>query len=145
MGEFLAAVVGFPGLLFTSALVVACGFWVVVALGRVGAGAFDADVELDAWGLGGVPVAGAVSLVIAVAWLATVTGSMLAALVAPGGGMTHAALEAALLIGSPVAGRRVARRLVGSPAELLMNPARSDVVSGPRPAVARDPAMAAGP
>ncbi|MFF1569493.1 hypothetical protein ACFVY1_39785 [Streptomyces sp. NPDC058293] len=144
MGEFLAAVIGFPGLFFTSALVVSCGFWVLVALGRVEAGAFDADVELDAWGLGGGPVAGAVSLVIAVAWLVTVTGSMLAELVAPGG-LTHAALEAVLLIGSPVVGRRVARRLMGSPAELLMNPARSVVVPGSRPAVARDPSMAAGP
>ncbi|MFC9612641.1 hypothetical protein [Streptomyces sp. NPDC056938] len=144
MGEFLAAVVGFPGLLFTSALVVSCGFWVLVASGRVEAGAFDAAVELDAWGLGGVPVAGAVSSVIVVAWLASVTGSMLAELVAPGG-MTHAALEAVLLIGSPVVGRRLARRLMGPPAELLMNPARSDVMRVPRPVVARAPSMAAGP
>ncbi|MFD0514914.1 hypothetical protein ACFQ0Q_40195 [Streptomyces aureus] len=61
------------------------------------------------------------------------------------GGMTHAALEAVLLIGSPVVGRRLARRLMGPPAELLMNPARSDVVPGPRPVVARAPSMAAGP
>ncbi|MFD4715507.1 hypothetical protein ACFWN5_38440 [Streptomyces sp. NPDC058430] len=144
MGEFVAAVVGFPGLLFTAALVVCCGFWMLVALGRVGAGAFDADVELDAWGLGGVPVAGAVSWVIAVAWFMTVTGSMLADLVAPGG-MTHAVLEVVLLIGSPVVGRRVARRLMGSPAGLPRDPARSGMVSAPRPAVARDPSMAAGP
>lgn len=95
-------------------------------------------------GARGGPVAGAVSLVIAVAWLVTVTGSMLAELVAPGG-LTHAALEAVLLIGSPVVGRRVARRLMGSPAELLMNPAHSVVVPGSRPAAARDPFMAAGP
>ncbi|MCX5441508.1 MULTISPECIES: hypothetical protein [unclassified Streptomyces] len=144
MGEFVAAAVGFPGLLFTAALIVSCGFWVSVALGRVGADAFDADVELDAWGLGGVPVAGAVSLVIAVAWVATVTGSTLAERVAPDG-MTHAALEAVLLIGSPVLGRWVARRLMGSPAEPPTDPARSDVVSGPRPAVVRDPSLAAGP
>ncbi|MFE2987631.1 hypothetical protein [Streptomyces sp. NPDC059262] len=144
MGEFVAAAVGFPGLLFTAALVVCCGFWMLVALGWAEADAFDADVELDAWGLGGVPVAGAVSLMIAVAWATTVAGSTLAERVAPDG-MTHAALEAVLLIGSPVLGRWVARRLMGSPAEPLMNPARSDVVSGPRPAAVRDPSPAAGP
>ncbi|WP_165914534.1 hypothetical protein [Streptomyces sp. AcE210] len=48
MGEFFAAVVGLPGPLFTAALVVASGSWVLVALGTVEAGAFDADVELNA-------------------------------------------------------------------------------------------------
>ncbi|MFB7710042.1 hypothetical protein [Streptomyces sp. NPDC056105] len=145
MGEFLAAMVGFPGQLFTAALVVAAGFWVLVALGTVEAGAFDADIELDAWGLGGVPVAGAVSLVIAVAWLTTVTGSVLAERIAPDG-MAHAALEALLLIGSPLLGRQVARRLVGSPAELLPDePGSLRRGPGARPAVARDSSKAAGP
>ncbi|MFV0128856.1 hypothetical protein ACLGI4_14235 [Streptomyces sp. HMX112] len=75
--EFLRAVAAFPTVLFTAALVVVIGFWLLVLLGVAGTADFDTDVDGDALGLGGVPVSVALSLVIAQSWCAGVTGSVL--------------------------------------------------------------------
>ncbi|MEV0226605.1 hypothetical protein [Streptomyces sp. NPDC050704] len=69
MRAFLEAATGFPTLLFTAALVVVVGFWVLVAFGVAGSNSFDADADLDSWGMGGVPVAVALSLLTALGWI----------------------------------------------------------------------------
>ncbi len=69
MRAFFAATTGFPILLFTAALLVVLGFWLLVAFRAAGADSFDADVDLDAWGLDGVPVALAFSVLTVFAWL----------------------------------------------------------------------------
>ncbi|MCI3276691.1 hypothetical protein [Streptomyces cylindrosporus] len=56
-------------ILFTAALVVVVGFWLLVALGVTTADTFDADADLDGLGMGGVPVAVAMSLLTALAWI----------------------------------------------------------------------------
>ncbi|MHC3450708.1 hypothetical protein [Streptomyces prasinus] len=63
------AATGPPTLLLTAALVVAAGFWLLVAVGVTTPQAFDSDADLDAWGMGGVPVALAFSLLTLFAWL----------------------------------------------------------------------------
>ncbi|MFD0214939.1 hypothetical protein ACFYRD_33705 [Streptomyces hirsutus] len=63
------AATGLPTLLLTAALVVAVGFWLLVAVGVTTPQAFDSDADLDAWGMGGVPVALALSLLTLFAWL----------------------------------------------------------------------------
>ncbi|CAM5242056.1 hypothetical protein SHIRM173S_11656 [Streptomyces hirsutus] len=63
------AATGLPTLLLTAALVVAAGFWLLVAVGVATPQAFDSDADLDAWGMGGVPVALALSLLTLFAWL----------------------------------------------------------------------------
>ncbi|MCX2927003.1 hypothetical protein [Streptomyces sp. NEAU-W12] len=63
------AATGLPTLLLTAALVVAACFWLLVAVGVTTPHAFDADADLDAWGMGGVPVALALSLLTLFAWL----------------------------------------------------------------------------
>ncbi|MEU7584292.1 hypothetical protein AB0B50_42695 [Streptomyces sp. NPDC041068] len=77
MREFVEAAAGFPAVVFTSALVVVLGFWLLVVLGGAEADGFDADVDLDAAGLGGVPVSVAVSMAVVVAWFSTLTGAVL--------------------------------------------------------------------
>ncbi|MET7741065.1 hypothetical protein [Streptomyces sp. NPDC005385] len=69
MRMFVEAATGLPGILFTAALVVAACFWLLAALGVVAVNTFDTDVDLDAWGMGGVPVTVALSLLAALAWL----------------------------------------------------------------------------
>ncbi|WP_225859554.1 hypothetical protein [Streptomyces albicerus] len=69
MRAFLEAATGFPTLLFTAALVVVVGFWVLVAFGAAGSDSFDADADLRTWGMGGVPVAVAFSLLTVLAWI----------------------------------------------------------------------------
>jgi hypothetical protein len=69
MPVFVQAAVSLPVILFTAALVVVVCFWLLVALGLAAADAFDSDVDLDAWGMGGVPVSVALSLLVGLAWL----------------------------------------------------------------------------
>ncbi|MFI1014407.1 hypothetical protein [Streptomyces sp. NPDC020965] len=77
MTEFLAALVRFPTVLFTAALVVAVVFWLLVLCGVAAADSFDTDLDTDALHLGGVPVAVSASLLIALAWFLGLTGSVL--------------------------------------------------------------------
>ncbi|MFH8737074.1 hypothetical protein [Streptomyces sp. NPDC017964] len=111
MGEIFADAAGFPTLLYTAALGVTAGFWLLVVLGGAAATAFDEDADLRAAGLGGVPVAVALSLVIAVAWAVSVTGSVLVDWF-DFAGIPQAAVRVALLLLSPLVGWRVARRVV---------------------------------
>jgi hypothetical protein len=77
MGEFMTAAAGFPTLLFTAALVVVVGFWLLVLCGAVGHDSFDGEVEAGAVGLGGVPVSVAVSLLVAQSWFLALGGAVL--------------------------------------------------------------------
>ncbi|UXY24373.1 hypothetical protein N8I84_02305 [Streptomyces cynarae] len=85
---FVEAATGFPVLLFTAALVVVVCFWLLVALGVTALDSFDADVELDGWGMGGVPVAVALSLLTVLAWFLGVGGRVLPFALAPSGAMS---------------------------------------------------------
>ncbi|QGV79793.1 hypothetical protein [Streptomyces ficellus] len=76
MAGFLHATVTFPAVLFTAALVVVAGFWLLVLVGGADRDSFDGDVNADALRLGGVPVSVSASLLVAVAWLLAVTGSL---------------------------------------------------------------------
>jgi hypothetical protein len=79
----LSVITGPPTILLTTALVVLLFFWLLVAAGLTSLGAFDADVNLRAWGMGGVPVAVAVTLLAAVAWFFSVGGVLLLAVCTP--------------------------------------------------------------
>ncbi|MFF7852757.1 hypothetical protein [Streptomyces sp. NPDC007904] len=81
----MEAATGLPTLLFTAALVVVVCFWLLVAAGAATARAFDADADLGALGMGGVPVAVAFSLLTVFAWLlATGATALLGAIVPEG-------------------------------------------------------------
>ncbi|GAA2534784.1 MULTISPECIES: hypothetical protein [Streptomyces] len=85
MRTFVEAATGLPTLLFTAALVVVICFWLLVAAGVTDSRSFDSDADLDALGMGGVPVAVAFSLLTVFAWLlATGAGVLLAATVPQG-------------------------------------------------------------
>ncbi|MEV5986716.1 hypothetical protein AB0L85_17100 [Streptomyces sp. NPDC052051] len=85
MRTFLEAATGLPALLFTAALVVIACFWLLVAVGATTPDSFDADADLKAWGLGGVPVMVALTLVTVFAWfLAVGAAVLLAACALPG-------------------------------------------------------------
>jgi hypothetical protein len=85
MRTFLAAATGLPTILLTAALVVVVCFWLLVAVGVAAADTFDPDADVSAWGMGGVPVAVAVSALTALAWLLSVGAILvLAAFVPPG-------------------------------------------------------------
>ncbi|MFF5983005.1 hypothetical protein ACFY78_29575 [Streptomyces olindensis] len=88
MRTFLSAATGPPTILLTTALVVVLCFWLLVAAGFASPGSFDADANLRAWGMGGVPVAVAVSTLTAVAWSLGVGGVLLLAACAPPGPAT---------------------------------------------------------
>jgi len=80
MGDFLAAAMGFPTVLFSFLLVVVVGFWVLVLLGGADAEILDGDGGSDSAmlrGLGGVPLTVALSLMIALAWFASLAGTVL--------------------------------------------------------------------
>ncbi len=81
MGGLLGAAFGFPAVIFTFALVVVVGYWVLVIAGGLGVDALDGDAGADgtgalgAIGLGGVPASVSLSVLIAVAWFGTFVGS----------------------------------------------------------------------
>ncbi|MFE9649152.1 hypothetical protein ACFYO0_34560 [Streptomyces sp. NPDC006365] len=74
MLEIIDAAAQFPTVIFTSALVVALGFWFLVLLGRVRVRDFDADAPALAKALGGVPVTVAAFVVTVCGWLVSLTG-----------------------------------------------------------------------
>ncbi|MEV8319980.1 hypothetical protein AB0Q95_38075 [Streptomyces sp. NPDC059900] len=90
---------GFPAILFSAALPVVLGFWLLVALGGADAGTFDSDADAGAVGLGGVPVSVAASLLTVVGWITSLSGSILIGRAAPAG-LVHAAADVALLFAS---------------------------------------------
>ncbi|SHN47564.1 OB-fold-containig protein [Cryptosporangium aurantiacum] len=88
MGDLVNAAFGFPAVLFTFALAVVVGYWVLVIAGGLGIDALDSDGgaeasdgglsgALGALGLGGVPASVTLTVLIAVAWFGSFTGSAL--------------------------------------------------------------------
>ena len=106
MCELLAAAIGLPTILLTAALVVVVCFWLLVAMGVASADSFDTDVDLDAWGMGGVPVVVAATSLTGLAWFLSVGATLpLGALGMPG------AVTGLLRMGVPVVALFVAWRL----------------------------------
>lgn len=77
MREFLDAALSFPAMLFSAALVVVIAFWLLVLAGAADHHSFDADLDTDLAGIGGVPVTVSVSVMVAVGWFTALTGSVL--------------------------------------------------------------------
>ncbi|GHH23861.1 hypothetical protein [Streptomyces lanatus] len=76
MRTFLAVATGLPTILLTAALVVVLCFWILVAARLTSTHSFDADLDLRAWGMGGVPVAIALSSLTLLAWALSVGGTL---------------------------------------------------------------------
>ncbi|TDC77201.1 DUF1449 family protein [Streptomyces hainanensis] len=103
MGDFFDTATHFPAVVFTFPFVVVLAFWLFSLVFGVGASVADsaeptadgAGGALSAIGLGGVPAAISVSLVIAVGWFAAMVG---AELVEPAVGRALV-VPAALLLG----------------------------------------------
>lgn len=79
MGDFLREAFGLPTVLFTFALLVVAGYWLLALVLGAGLDAFDAfdgDGGTDA-GDASVPVTALVSAGIAVAWFVSLTGQVL--------------------------------------------------------------------
>ncbi|MFE1462207.1 hypothetical protein ACFW6M_14060 [Streptomyces nigra] len=85
MRTVLTAATGLPTLLLSAALVVAVCYWLLVAAGLAGVRGFDADVDLRGWGLGGVPVTVALSLLTFLAWSLSVGAAVPLAVLVPAG------------------------------------------------------------
>ncbi|MFF2852415.1 hypothetical protein ACFVT5_39870 [Streptomyces sp. NPDC058001] len=131
MGMFLETVAGFPTVLFSAALVVVIGFWVLVAVGVSDTDSFDADADLGSWGLGGVPVTVSVSLVTALAWFTSLTATVLLAPVVPSGGTLRSFVHLLVLAGALLVAWRLTRWLVRPLATLFPDepgPSRQDFV-----------------
>lgn len=122
MHDFVTAVLSFPTVLFTPLLVVVIGYWLMVVVGGMDP---DADVHVEGGmlgilGLGRVPVAIPLSLLVAFAWFGCLAG--------------HAYLKFAgwlILIGALVAAWLVTRILVVLLRRLLPDgaePSRADLL-----------------
>ena len=101
MGGFLAAVLGFPVVIFTPLLVVVIGYWLVVIAGGAdpdghgGEGAEGGFAGL--LGLGGAPAPVVLTLFVAVGWFAALAGNQVLGAV-PGWLVLVAALIAAWVL-----------------------------------------------
>ncbi|MBF6213278.1 hypothetical protein IU433_24410 [Nocardia puris] len=100
MGEFVAATLSFPTVLFTFALVVVIAYWLLVLVGGTEIDILDGDVSgespstasgLGALGLGGVPVTVAVSGLVTLSWFASLVGTVALAATGLGGAVAVAA------------------------------------------------------
>ncbi|MFD4721799.1 hypothetical protein ACFWOY_21040 [Streptomyces sp. NPDC058423] len=130
MAEFLQAAAGFPTVLFTSALLVVIGFWLLVLTGAADPDSFDADVDTDAVSLGGVPVSVAASLLIAFGWFGSLAGSVLLARAGLFGLPFHL-LRVAVFAGSLALAWAVTRALVRPLAKFFPDergPSRADFI-----------------
>ncbi|MFE6775681.1 hypothetical protein [Streptomyces sp. NPDC057702] len=130
MADFLDVAAGFPTVLFSAALLVVVGFWLLVAFGAAGHGTFDTDVNSDALHLGGVPVAVSASLFIAFGWFLSLAGSRLLG-EADLTGSPRLSLEFAVLGGSVLGAWWVARLLNRPLATLFPDepePSRQDFI-----------------
>ncbi|MCX5141352.1 hypothetical protein [Streptomyces sp. NBC_00338] len=111
MQEFLTATLSFPAVLFSAALVVVIAFWLLVLVGAADHHSFDADLDADLAGIGGVPVTVSVSVMVAVSWFSALTGSVL--LHRSGtAGTARAVLAFGVLAGALLIAWAVARLLV---------------------------------
>ncbi|GLU50058.1 OB-fold-containig protein [Nocardiopsis ansamitocini] len=108
MRDFFTAALGFPTVLFSFALLVVIGYWALVVLGGLGVDSLDPDTEgladggltgfLSGIGLGGVPITVTLSLVISVAWFASLSGTALLDGIDLGSPLTLAAAVLVLVI-----------------------------------------------
>ncbi|MFH8498663.1 hypothetical protein [Streptomyces coeruleorubidus] len=101
MRTLLAAAAGPPTILLTAALVVVVCFWLLAAVGVTDVGSFDADVDLRAWRMDGVPVTVAFSLLTVLAWSLSVGAAVLFAAFAvlgPVAGMLHLVAPVAAML-----------------------------------------------
>lgn len=112
MAKILGAAFGLPTIVLTAALIAVVGFWLLVMCRAVAQGVFDADVDAEALGVGGVPVAVAGSVFIAVGWVIDLSGMVLLGR-ARLAGLWSFLLSVALLAGALALSWRVTRRLVG--------------------------------
>jgi hypothetical protein len=82
MTQFIEATLAFPTVLFTFLLLVVFGYWLIVVFGGI---EFDGDgteaTGFTGWaaslGLGGIPVAVVVSLLVVTAWFVSLVGGVL--------------------------------------------------------------------
>ncbi|WP_328875550.1 hypothetical protein OHT76_38795 [Streptomyces sp. NBC_00287] len=88
MRTLLVAATGLPTILLTAALVVVAVFWLLVAVRVAAPDSFDTDVDLQAWRMGGVPVAVAFSLLTVIGWALSVGATVALTTVAPPGPAT---------------------------------------------------------
>ncbi|WP_228081600.1 DUF1449 domain-containing protein [Streptomyces profundus] len=85
MGDFFSTALDFPAVVFSIPLAVVLLYWLFALAFGVGAGDVDADVSADAgagggfgwFGLGGVPLAVPLSLLVALAWFVSMAGAEL--------------------------------------------------------------------
>ncbi|WP_329034921.1 hypothetical protein OIE71_19860 [Streptomyces sp. NBC_01725] len=114
MREFIDAALGFPTFLFTAALIVVIGFWLLVLTGVAETDSFDSDVDLDAAGIGGVPVTVAFSLLTALAWFSSLAASVTLHRFGAfdASGLVRATLTLTVLAGSALLAWRATRLLV---------------------------------
>ncbi|WP_326660209.1 hypothetical protein [Streptomyces sp. NBC_00385] len=111
MQEFLTATQSFPAVLFSAALVVVIAFWLLVLAGAADHHSFDADLDTDLAGIGGVPVTVSVSVMVAVGWFSALTGSVLLHR-GDTTGTVRAALALGILVGALLVAWAVVRLLV---------------------------------
>ncbi|MGW6563926.1 hypothetical protein [Streptomyces sp. NPDC054975] len=133
MGEFLNAAVGFPTMLYTAALIVVAGFWLLVLCRAADREGFDSDVDTTALRLDGVPVSVAATLSVVVSWLLSMGGSVLLGRAALPGSLSHV-LSTALLLVAPIVSWRATRRLVPTLAKLFPDepgPSQQDLAGLP--------------
>jgi hypothetical protein len=103
LDEFVTAALSFPAVLFTAALAVVAVFWLLVLIGTAEPGTFDGDMDTGAAGLAGVPVTVSLSLLTALAWFLTLTGSIAAGRTGAAGGLLLGLEVLALAAGSALA------------------------------------------
>ncbi|MFD5016209.1 hypothetical protein [Streptomyces chartreusis] len=77
MGTFLAVTASLPTILLTAALVVVLCFWALVVARLTKPSSFDEDMDLRAWGVGGVPVTIALSSLTVLAWSLSLGGMLI--------------------------------------------------------------------
>ncbi|WP_410538479.1 hypothetical protein [Streptomyces sp. KL2] len=112
MSEFMRVAMSFPANLFGFGLVVVLVYWVTVLVGAVGVDALDGGEDtgadhrdhsatgpaalLAAAGLGGAPVSVSLSLLISIAWFASLSGAVAVERIGGGGPARLLVLPAAL-------------------------------------------------
>ncbi|MEV7994973.1 hypothetical protein AB0O67_24605 [Streptomyces sp. NPDC086077] len=129
MRMFLEAATGLPTIVLTAALVVLMSFWLLVAVRVAAPASFDADVDLGPWGMGGVPVSVALTVLTVLAWLLGVGATM-----ALGTFMSPGPATGLLRLAVPVAALLVAWRLTC----LSVRPLHRLCTDEPRPSPLRD-------
>ncbi|WP_137992579.1 hypothetical protein [Streptomyces vilmorinianum] len=112
--EFLSAAAAFPTVVFTAALVVVAGFWLLVLCGIADHDGFDADLDADVLRLGRVPASVSLSVGIALAWLLSLAGSVALARTEPPGLFL---LKGALFVLAPTAAWWITTRALRPPAK----------------------------